>query len=205
MYCSKCGGELSDAAAFCPRCGQPAGVLSPAVPAAIAPGAPRAVARANYPGMQYAGFWLRFVAYLIDGAIMLAGFGLILVPLLVLTGLGSALGRIRPDEEPGDAGVFLILLVVFGFIGIANAGTWLYHALMESSSWQATVGKKLLSLRVTDLAGQPVSFGRATGRHFAKLITNLIPLGIGYILAGFTERRQAIHDMIARCLVLRQG
>ncbi len=155
--------------------------------------------------MQYAGFWLRFVAYLIDGAIMLAGFGLILVPLLVLTGLGSALGRIRPDEEPGDAGVFLILLVVFGFIGIANAGTWLYHALMESSSWQATVGKKLLSLRVTDLAGQPVSFGRATGRHFAKLITNLIPLGIGYILAGFTERRQAIHDMIARCLVLRQG
>jgi len=62
-----------------------------------------------------------------------------------------------------------------------------------------------LSLRVTDLNGAPVTFGRASGRYFAKIITGLIPFGIGYMLAGLTERRQALHDMIAGCLVLRDN
>jgi uncharacterized RDD family membrane protein YckC len=62
----------------------------------------------------------------------------------------------------------------------------------------------MLNLKVTDLSGQPISFGRASGRYFAKIITGMIPLGIGYILAGFTEKKQAIHDMIASCLVLRK-
>ena len=76
---------------------------------------------------------------------------------------------------------------------------------MESSSWQATLGKKVLNLRVTDMAGARISFGKATGRHFAKLITGLIPLGIGFAMAGLTEKRQALHDMLASCLVLRDG
>jgi uncharacterized RDD family membrane protein YckC len=59
-------------------------------------------------------------------------------------------------------------------------------------------------LIVTDWNDQPVTFGRATGRFFAKIITGLIPLGIGYIMAGFTEKKQALHDMIASCLVLRK-
>jgi uncharacterized RDD family membrane protein YckC len=62
----------------------------------------------------------------------------------------------------------------------------------------------MLNLTVTDLSGQPISFARASGRYFSKFITNLIPLAIGYILAGFTEKKQAIHDMIASCLVLRK-
>jgi uncharacterized RDD family membrane protein YckC len=74
---------------------------------------------------------------------------------------------------------------------------------LESSSWQATIGKKVLGLAVTDTEGRRISFGRASGRYFAKFVTNLIPLFIGYILTGFTERKQAIHDMIAGCLVLR--
>ena len=61
-----------------------------------------------------------------------------------------------------------------------------------------------LGLIVTDLNDLPVTFGRATGRFFAKIITGLIPLGIGYIMAGFTEKKQALHDMIASCLVLRR-
>jgi uncharacterized RDD family membrane protein YckC len=83
--------------------------------------------------------------------------------------------------------------------------TWLYHALMESSEWQATLGKKALGLVVTDLAGQRVSFGRSTGRHFGKIITNMVPLLIGYIMAGFTAKKQALHDMLAGCLVLRRN
>ena len=80
---------------------------------------------------------------------------------------------------------------------------WLYFALMESSTWQGTLGKKALGLEVTDLEGRRISFGRATGRFFAKIISALI-LWIGFIMAGFTEKKQALHDMIAGTLVIRK-
>jgi uncharacterized RDD family membrane protein YckC len=75
---------------------------------------------------------------------------------------------------------------------------------MESSSYQGTLGKMALGLTVTDLEGRQISFGRATGRYFSKIITGFIPLGIGYAMAGFTEKKQALHDIIAGCLVLRK-
>jgi uncharacterized RDD family membrane protein YckC len=78
---------------------------------------------------------------------------------------------------------------------------WLYYALLESSSKQATVGKMALALVVTDLQGRRISFGRATGRHFSKIISGAI-LMIGFIMAGVTARKQALHDMIAGTLVL---
>jgi uncharacterized RDD family membrane protein YckC len=83
-------------------------------------------------------------------------------------------------------------------------GQWLYFAYLESGEKQATWGKQILGLYVTDLAGNRISFGRASGRFFAKIITGLIPLFLGFIMAGFTERKQALHDMIASCLVLRR-
>jgi uncharacterized RDD family membrane protein YckC len=81
---------------------------------------------------------------------------------------------------------------------------WIYNASMESSKHQGTLGKMALGLIVTDSQGRPIGFGHATGRYFAKIITGLIPLGIGYAMAGFTEKKQALHDMIAGCLVLRR-
>jgi uncharacterized RDD family membrane protein YckC len=95
--------------------------------------------------------------------------------------------------------------VIFLFATVSLAVTWLYHAWMESSEWQATVGKKALGLVVTDMAGRRVSFGRATGRHFGKIVTNVVPFLIGYIMAGFTAQKQALHDMIAGCLILRRN
>jgi uncharacterized RDD family membrane protein YckC len=89
-------------------------------------------------------------------------------------------------------------------IPVAILVPWIYYAKMESSPRQGTFGKVALGLVVTDMAGRPITFGRASGRFFAKLITGMIPLGIGYIMAGFTEKRQALHDMIATCLVLRK-
>jgi uncharacterized RDD family membrane protein YckC len=97
-----------------------------------------------------------------------------------------------------------IIGMYFGIISIAIVGGWLYYAYCESSTWQGTLGKKALGLIVTDLEGRPVTFGRASGRFFSKIITGLIPFGIGYIMAGFTARKQALHDMIASCLVLRR-
>jgi len=161
------------------------------------------------PVVAYAGFWLRVVASILDGLII--GLPVTIVAMIVVlsSGFGSFI-RHLPDSppDPGEAlgqaigaaffvGIGILLLVFF-------LGSWLYYALFESSSWQATPGKKVLNIFVTDTNGAPVSFGRATGRYFAKFITELIPLKVGYMLAGLTERKQALHDMIASTLVLRR-
>jgi len=156
--------------------------------------------------VTYAGFWLRFVAYLVDNLIVgIAGLALF-VPLFLLMG-GVALleslprqgnGRLEPGQVAG------LLTMIFAFAGASILVHWLYFAYLESGEKQGTWGKQMLGLYVTDLSGNPISFGRASGRFFAKMITGLIPLGIGYIMAGFTERRQALHDMIASCLVLKR-
>jgi uncharacterized RDD family membrane protein YckC len=179
-------------------------------PAGNYPVTPAVAAPMSYgvPQVHYAGFWLRVVAYIIDSIVTGLGFLLLFIPFAILTGLGAAIGGIHPGEDPRDISALLggtFFLGLFALIVLSIVLSWLYHAKMESSRWQATVGKRILNLRVTDLNGAPVSFKRATGRHFAKILTGLIPLGIGFALAGLTERRQALHDMIASCLVLRDG
>ena len=79
---------------------------------------------------------------------------------------------------------------------------WIYEAAMESSSKQATLGKMALRLKVTDEHGSRISFARASARYFSKILSRMI-LMIGYIMAGFTARKQALHDMIAGTLVVR--
>jgi uncharacterized RDD family membrane protein YckC len=79
---------------------------------------------------------------------------------------------------------------------------WLYVATSESSSAQSTLGKRALRLRVTDMAGRRISFGRATGRNFAKVLSALTLL-VGFVMAAFTSRRQALHDLVAETVVLR--
>jgi uncharacterized RDD family membrane protein YckC len=132
---------------------------------------------------KYAGFWLRVGAYILDSIIMFpVGFV-----------LGFVFGFLEPEEGPGDAILQLLIFVV----------TWLYFALMESSSIQGTLGKKIVGIKVTDTHGNKISFLRATGRHFSKILSSLILL-IGYIMAGFTSKKQALHDMIAGCYVVRK-
>jgi uncharacterized RDD family membrane protein YckC len=207
---------LASGAAFCQNCGQSfsiaaATAVAPMMSASVAvPMAGSAAAIPAYSGyaavprVEYAGFWLRFLALLIDNAVMGIGFVLVLIPLIFLTGLRGLIDEIRPNEDMSDVGIFMFIVLIFLAATVSLVFTWLYHALMESSEWQATVGKKVLGLVVTDMAGQRVSFGRSTGRHFAKIITNMVPAFIGYIMAGFTEKKQALHDMIAGCLVLRR-
>jgi uncharacterized RDD family membrane protein YckC len=208
---------MADGVAFCANCGQAFSVAavvrrSPVMSAAVAapltgglPAMPAYAVSASMPRVEYAGFWLRLVALLIDNVILGLGLFLIVIPLIFLTGFRRFLDEFHPGEALNDAGIFM--LVVFFFLVATGAlvFTWLYHALMECTEWQATVGKKALGLVVTDMAEQRVSFSRATGRHFGKIITNLIPAFIGYILAGFTDKKQALHDMLAGCLVLRRN
>ncbi|HLE36474.1 MAG TPA: RDD family protein [Candidatus Acidoferrales bacterium] len=151
------------------------------------------------PRVQYAGFWLRFLAYLIDSLVL--SVPAVFLVFLMFVGMAGSLSQIeRRNEVVPVLGSILFLIL---FYVLLFAGLWLYYAIMESSSWQATLGKKALNLQVTDLDGRRISFGRASGRFFGKLISGMI-LNIGYIMAGFTEKKQALHDMIAGCLVLRR-
>ena len=139
---------------------------------------------------MYAGFWLRFAAYLIDTIIL----GLVFVPVGVVLGLmqAASVDSQSPDLMPGINGLVNVGSILAG---------WLYSSLLESSSWQGTVGKKVVGLRVTDLDGNRISFGKATGRYFGKILSSMICL-VGFIMAAFTEKRQALHDQLAGTLVL---
>jgi uncharacterized RDD family membrane protein YckC len=140
----------------------------------------------------YGGFWIRFVAYLLDAILLNIGFWII----AAVTGFSmipADPAKIDPEEFIAKTGTFqLVALVV----------TWLYFALMESSARGATVGKMVLGLRVVDDQGQRISFLRATGRFFAKFISGII-LMIGYIMAAFTDRKRALHDIMASSLVVK--
>lgn len=100
-------------------------------------------------------------------------------------------------------GIAGIIGLVFGLILVIVIMGWLYFAFMESSKNQGTLGKLALGLKVSDLEGNRISFGRATGRFFGKILSGMI-LYIGYILAGLTEKKQALHDMLAGCLVVKK-
>jgi uncharacterized RDD family membrane protein YckC len=206
MYCSKCGTMIPDVAAFCPGCGQP--VIAPTAPT---PGTPAAAIIAAPAGPRsafspsiYAGFWLRFVAYVIDAILSGVVFGVLILMGVAIVGVSSLRNLIQGAESPDEffapevIGVILLIAAVFLVMH------WIYFAWMESSPSQGTLGKMALGLIVTDLYGNRITFARASGRFFAKIITGLIPLFIGYILAGITEKKQALHDMIAACLVLRK-
>jgi uncharacterized RDD family membrane protein YckC len=205
VFCSKCGAALAADTAFCQSCGSPVAqtALATAIPSVISPhaGVGAIVYASN---VTYAGFWLRLVASLVDSFII--GFALLflMVPLFFLmggVGLLSSLSRGGERPDPGQIGALVSMGVALA--AVATLGKWLYFAYLESGERQATWGKQILGLYVTDLSGNRPSFGRASGRFFAMMVSGLIPFGIGYIMAGFTERKQALHDMIASCLVLR--
>jgi uncharacterized RDD family membrane protein YckC len=201
MFCAACGAKVAEGAAFCASCGRPttgigAGTSTVANPSEALGGGAAVYVQPEIDG-NYAGFWLRVVAAFIDGAVMLIGLGILFGIRVATIGF--------PRFEMARRGMYGPMMGPLRVFQLSAAvAAWLYFALMESSAWQATLGKKALGLYVTDLHGRRVSFGRATGRHFAKLISNFTLL-IGYLMAGFTAKKQALHDMIAGCLVMKKA
>ena len=205
MFCSKCGAALAANSAFCQTCGNPVAPVYSATAGAISPHA-GVGAIAYAANVVYAGFWLRFAAFLIDSLIVGAATIALIVPFFFLIG-GAAWLETLPRHRfaPFESGQLApFLTTIFTLAAISLLLKWLYFAYLESGEQQGTWGKMLLGIYVTDLSGQRLTFGRASGRFFAKMVSGLVPLWIGYIMAGFTERRQALHDMIASCLVLRR-
>lgn len=164
----------------------------------MSPPSPEAVAGAPIQStLVYAGFWKRFVALVID--VILVSVVNSIVGMIFFGGSMRMLGPRLHENDPAAAAAAMGGLGMSYLVGLAMS--WLYWALMESSPNQATLGKMALGLRVTDLDGNRISFARASGRYFGKIVSS-IALMIGWIMAAFTEKKQALHDLIAGTLVL---
>lgn len=150
--------------------------------------------------MNYAGFWRRVGAALIDSlfiAILSAVFCGIVAGILFLI--------VKSNAVSGNVGDAKSDLVGYGSIALFVAGplliSWLYFAKLESSARRATFGKETMKICVTDVDGNRLSFGRASARYFAKLLS-AIPAYIGFLMIAFTAKKQGLHDIIASSVVV---
>jgi uncharacterized RDD family membrane protein YckC len=221
-YCAKCGQKLNIAgtsSALNPAAtgtAFPGSTSDPALPGAAGPIQPVQPASGLSPlyatpvavpagFREYAGFWIRLLATLIDSAVL----SVVMLPIVIVafvalgvagaaTSAAARAGEAAPNIAANAAVVTFALLMFPVFVGIP----WLYEATMTSSSKQATLGKMALGLRVITKEGNRLSFLHATGRHFAKMINNFT-FYVGWIMAGFTERKQGLHDIIAGTYVVK--
>lgn len=155
---------------------------------------------------NYAGFWLRCVAFILDVVIIGIAQSFFIMPFLAALGLGFVSGADDMDFSDPDQAIGMIAAaaaLMGSYWLLATCIQILYFTLMESSKYQATIGKMTLGLIVTDLNGNKLDFSKALIRNLCKIISNVTML-IGYIMAGFTERKQALHDMIAGTLVVQK-
>jgi uncharacterized RDD family membrane protein YckC len=149
---------------------------------------------------NYAGFWRRFVAIFIDIIIIGALQFVVIAPILAAIGIGVSNSSAMDTADP--MAMVATIAAVFSTVGIIGQVVQiLYFTLMESSKYQATIGKLALGLIVTDMNGGKLDFVKALIRNVSKIVSGII-LAIGYIMAAFTEKKQALHDIIAGTLVV---
>ena len=164
----------------------------------------------GYKNVAYAGFWRRFAAYIIDGFIIAFIQQIMILPFLAIFGLSfisSAGFDIEALENSDPAALGSLVAIIGAYLSMVIMLVvlqWLYYSLMESSKYQGTLGKIALNIKVTNYYGERITFIRATGRYFGKILSGLI-LMIGYIMAGITEKKQALHDIMAETLVVKKG
>jgi uncharacterized RDD family membrane protein YckC len=180
MFCRNCGVALYEGAAFCSACGRPVSTETPQTAAGR---------------VAYAGFWLRLLAALIDTLVLAIPSMAVLIFAMMFLGLQMP----APDAPITELPPMRVFLPMQAMIVTVH---WLYFALMESSRWQGTLGKRALGVGVTGIDGKRVSFGRASGRYFGKFVSGMTFM-LGYVMAGFTEKKQALHDIISDCIVVK--
>lgn len=195
MECRRCGAQIPDDSAFCTACGRAATQQASELGNETSSASRLASVEQSKSAVAYAGFWLRTFAYIIDAFLLSFVTGIfILDPLLQRAGI-SPQNRWALFTSNSRQVMAIQLLIVMV--------QWCYFALLESSPWQASIGKRIFGLYVTDIGGKRISFARATGRYFATIISTLT-FGIGYLMGGFTLKKQMLHDMIAECLVMKK-
>ena len=195
QVCASCGNPRQAYGRYCLFCGD---VLSePKLKVVVSPqrGAARTQAANPEPeAVEYGGFWRRTWAGTID-VVLEAAAALVITYVIdkVLDRVGPMLGY-EPWMSKMAAG--------FSYILVLSIIAWLYCAFSESSPRRATIGKRIMGLQVVTGDGGKVSFGTATVRHFMKFLS-LFTAGVGFMMAGWTRRRQALHDIPCDCFVVR--
>ncbi len=202
MFCPKCGKETDASGKFCQWCGADIDSVAAQAPVAVPE-------EEEGPEVGiYAGLGRRFIACIVDvilvillGLVTVAGFGL-------FRGLQNlyfyAVQHVPADQltlEGTTGALVASIIAAYGIMLVIVP--WLYFAGFESARSQATPGKVLMRLVVTDMDGQKPTFARTTLRFFSKFISVLI-IFIGFLMIGFTQKHQGLHDKIAGCLVLLQ-
>jgi uncharacterized RDD family membrane protein YckC len=203
MYCRECGNQVNSKAEICTSCGvrplnsnkhcQSCGSETKPQQEMCVQCNTLLTHSANTE--RYSGFWLRFFACSIDGILLAIPTIIFSIVLFSIT-MGEVMMYGYYDEST-MAGYQLIFSLIT-FVGVI-----LYTAGMHSSKWQATIGKRMMGIKVTDLNGNRISFARALGRFFGTYLSALI-MYIGFLMAGFTQKRQALHDMVAGTLVVKK-
>ncbi len=147
-------------------------------------------------GVEYAGFWIRFGAWMIDYVII----SIVSIVLLTVGGISAGLSGMMEGLEAGDEPDPAIIIGVLVFYGILILFVFCYKVFMVGK-WGATVGKMAVGIKIVTADGGKVSYLRATGRLFAEILSGMI-LYIGYILAGFDEEKRSLHDHICATRVI---
>lgn len=137
--------------------------------------------------MHYSGIGRRLIAVIIDVMLVIAAAEVVFL-LLSIAGLSRNLSNSQAEL------VTDLLSFVIG---------WIYYAKMESSTYQGTLGKQIVQISVTRVDGEQLSFARASARYFAKLLSTGT-FFIGYLMAGFNEKKQALHDKIVQTVVVQR-
>jgi uncharacterized RDD family membrane protein YckC len=181
VTCRRCGWQ-SDDARYCARCGADLGVEAHGAPAPFPPPRqwpPTSGPASVPPATRRAGFWVRFVAVLIDGVVLILSQATLLGTGWILWGDGLGAGM----AVRGATQLFSSLIGA----GYSIAFHWI---------WGQTLGKMALQIRVVSMDGGALSFGQSVGRYFATFLSALI-LGIGFIMAGVRADKRALHDLLA--------
>lgn len=203
LVCEFCRQPMPAGSHFCGACGRltsavETGPIPGISPASLSVAQTSSLLAGDLARPVYAGFWRRLLAWLIDYAVFLAFMFFVLVAAGFVLGIVTvASGRANLNQkelEPFFAGLSYL-------VGIPSY--LLYYALLESSRWQATLGKKALGIAVTDLEGKRISFKRAAGRNLAKILSSLV-FCAGFVMAAFSEKKQALHDRVTDCLVFKK-
>jgi uncharacterized RDD family membrane protein YckC len=150
---------------------------------------------------NYAGFWIRFLAFLIDSVVINTIMWVLIFPMLSALGLLNDINNVDFYNWE-EFGIFL-LSAIPALVTVNLLITWMYYALLQSGPRQATIGKMALGIIVIDINGNRMTFARASLRYFSKIISSFIMM-IGYIMAAFTEKKQALHDIIANTYVVKK-
>ncbi|WP_085783817.1 RDD family protein [Candidatus Nucleicultrix amoebiphila] len=154
--------------------------------------------------VHYGGFWIRLVAFFIDRIVLGAiGFalGVVLMPIMMVGGGGTMTMTEGNQMMTAFAGSSALMGMGLGVQLIILIVDVLYFSLLQSSSWQATIGMKVCGIKVVGLDYQRISFLRALGRYAASILSGII-LMIGYLMIAFTEKKQGLHDKLAETYVV---